>query len=197
MNNKLELVFLKDEAYVDSRKIAEYYGKDHNHVMRDIANMFAKLDCPKMDSENYKSFYKNSRGKLYPCYHLDFDLTMTLITGYDVNLRYQLIKDWKRLVTKRTEKRVEAKSVRKEFTNSLKEHGIVNEYGKITINMKKPLDISISCSKDSMTEKQLKLIEAAEHVATIVLDDEYGYEEVNDTCVKASQSIADLVESRK
>lgn len=182
---------------MDSRKIAEYYEKEHKNVLRDIENMFEKLNCSDLSSENYRFSYKNSRGKLCPCYHLDFDLTMTLITGYDVKLRYKLVKEWKRLVTKRTEKRIEAKNVRKEFTDSLKEHGIKTEYGLITVNMKKPLDINIRCPKDSMTEKQLRLIEAAEHVATVVLDDEYGYEEVNDTCIKASESIADLAGRRK
>lgn len=216
----LELIFSKDVAYADSRVIAQYYGKEHKHVLRDIENMFDKLgfdnpdldcenfDSPNLDCENssgsnlsreiYKSSYVSDRGKTYPCYHLDFDLTMTLITGYDTKLRYQLVKDWHRMVNSRNTTRTKVKSVRKEFTDCLQEHGCKNfDFKNITNNMKKPLEISVKHKKCDFTEKELKLIEAAEHVATILIDDEEGYYECNETCVEASETIVNLANKKK
>lgn len=79
MKNQLELIFNKDVAYADSRVIAQYYGKRHNHVVRDIENMFDKLgfDNPDLSRENsigsdlsreiYKSSYVSDRGKTDSC----------------------------------------------------------------------------------------------------------------------------------
>lgn len=206
----LELIFSKDVAYADSRVIAEYYSKRHDHVVRDIERMFDALEShsPKLGSENihgsdlsreiYKSSYVSDRGKTYPCYHLDFDLTMTLITGYDTKLRYQLVKDWHRMVDSRNKKRLEAKSTRVKFTDSLQEHGCKGyDYMHITNNMKKPFEISKKHHKGDFDKRELKLIEAAEHVATILLDDEEGYRECNETCVNAAESIVALAEKKK
>ena len=39
----LELIFSKDVAYADSRVIAEYSGKRHSDVMRDIRRLFSQI----------------------------------------------------------------------------------------------------------------------------------------------------------
>lgn len=204
----LELIFSKDVAYADSRIIAQYYGKRHDHVVRDIENMLKKLDLisPELgrldltgsDLSWLKSTYKDSKNREYPCYQLDFDLTMTLITGYDTKLRYQLVKDWHRMVNSRNHVRTEVKSTRVKFTDCLQEHGCKGyDFKNITNNMKKPLEISVKHKKGDFTEKELKLIEAAEHVATILIDDEDGYHECNETCVEASETIVNLANKKK
>ena len=194
----LELIFSKDVAYADSRVIAEYYGKQHKHVLRDIEVMLQKLDLISPDLGWLKSIYKDSKNREYPCYQLDFDLTMTLITGYDTKLRYQLVKDWHRMDDSRNKKRLEAKSTRVKFTDSLQEHGCKGyDYMHITNNMKKPFEISKKHHKGDFDKRELKLIEAAEHVATILLDDEEGYRECNETCVNAAESIVKLADKKK
>lgn len=145
-----------------------------------------------------KSSYKDKKGEERPCYQLDFDLTMTLITGYDTKLRYQLVKDWHRMVNSRNHVRTEVKSTRVKFTDCLQEHGCKGyDFKNITNNMKKPLEISVKHKKGDFTEKELKLIEAAEHVATILIDDEDGYHECNETCVEASETIVNLANKKK
>lgn len=194
----LELIFSKDVAYADSRVIAEYYGKRHSDVMRDIRRLFSQIEDDVTERNFALSEYTDSTGRKLPCYHLDFDLTMTLITGYDSKLRYQLVKDWHRMVNSRNKKRLEAKSTRVKFTDSLQEHGCKGyDYMHITNNMKKPFEISEKHHKGDFDKRELKLIEAAEHVATILLDDEEGYRECNETCVNAAESIVELAEKKK
>lgn len=198
MKNQLELIFNNDVAYADSRVIAKYYGKRHADVMRDIRRLLSRIEEEITERNFALSNYTDSTGRKLDCYHLDFDLTMTLITGYDDKLRFQLVKDWHRMANKRNKVREEVKDTRTKFTDCLKEHGCKGyDYKNITNNMKKPLEISIKDKKGNLTEKQLRLIEAAEHVATIIIDDEYGYHECNDTCVTASKTILELAENKK
>lgn len=193
----LELIFNKDVAYADSRVIAQYYGKRHSDVMRDIRRLFSHIG-DEINERNFAFVYTDNKGEERPCYHLDFDLTMTLITGYDDKLRYQLVKDWHRMVNSRNHARTEVKSTRNRFTDCLQEHGCKGyDFKNITNNMKKPLEISVKHKKGDFTEKELKLIEAAEHVATILMDDEEGYHECNETCVEASETIVNLANKKK
>lgn len=198
MRNQLELIFSKDVAYADSRVIANYYNKRHSDVMRDIRRLLSRIKDEVTERNFALSEYTDSTGRLLPCYHLDFDLTITLITGYDDKLRYQLVKDWHKMVNSRNKTRTEVKSVRNQFTDCLQEHGCKNfDFKNITNNMKKPLEISIKHKKGDFTEKELKLIEAAERVATLIMDDEEGYYECNETCIEASESIVNLAMRKK
>ena len=194
----LELIFSKDVAYADSRVIAEYYGKRHSDVMRDIRRLFSQIGDDVTERNFALSEYTDSTGRKLPCYQLDFDLTMTLITGYDSKLRYQLVKDWHRMVKSRSRVRTEIKSTRVKFTDCLQEHGCKGyDFKNITNNMKKPLEISVKHKKGDFTEKELKIIEAAEHIATVLMDDEEGYRECNETCVNAAETLVNLAEKKK
>ena len=77
----------KDQVVTDSRKVAEVFGKDHNHVMRDIRDIIEKTGSPILDSENsatkffYETTYDN-RGKKYPMYLMNRDGFSLLVMGF-------------------------------------------------------------------------------------------------------------------
>lgn len=83
---------------MSSRQIAEFTGKKHFHVMRDIREM---LDSLGIDHASKTGFVEkiNHLGFAVkePVFHLDEELTLTLVTGYDVNRRLVVIQEWKRL----------------------------------------------------------------------------------------------------
>ena len=76
-----------EQVVTDSRKVAETFGKDHNHVMRDIRDIIEKTGSPILDSENsatrffYETTYEN-RGKQYPMYLMNRDGFSLLVMGF-------------------------------------------------------------------------------------------------------------------
>ena len=82
---------------MSSREIAELTEKTHFHVMRDIK---ALIEQGAIGQSNFGlSSYRNSQNKEQPMYLLDFDATMTLVTGYNAVLRAKVIKRWRELET--------------------------------------------------------------------------------------------------
>ena len=95
---------------MSSREIAELCEKRHDHVIRDIRRMLGDLD-PKKDAPKFgdisveapavqgfkESVYLDAYGREKPEYLLNFELTMTLISGYNVVLRNRIIKRWQEL----------------------------------------------------------------------------------------------------
>lgn len=73
---------------MSSREIAELTGKNHADVLRDIRNM---LDVLKKDASSFAGIYQDAYGRDKPCFNLDRDLTMTLVSGYDIELRYRVV----------------------------------------------------------------------------------------------------------
>lgn len=74
-----------DTARVDSRYVAEYFEKRHDHVLRDIS----KITAPKSGlSEEFikKNFivdtYLDSTGRKLPCYQMTRDGFTMLVMGY-------------------------------------------------------------------------------------------------------------------
>ncbi len=80
---------------MSSREISELCGKIHAHVLRDIRTMVEQIGNPNMDYEQYQLLTDNI-GRTSEV-KLGKDLTMTLITGYSANIRYQVIKRWQEL----------------------------------------------------------------------------------------------------
>ena len=76
---------------MSSLQIAELTGKRHDAVMRDIKNMLEQLN---IQSPQFCGDYKDSRGRTYPCYNLNEELTLTLTSGYSVIQRNAIIKEW-------------------------------------------------------------------------------------------------------
>lgn len=83
---------------MSSREIAELTEKRHDHVLRDIRKLIEEgaIGAPNFGDSEYLS----SQGKLMPEYLLDFDATMTLLTGYNAVLRARVVKRWRELEQK-------------------------------------------------------------------------------------------------
>lgn len=78
-----------DAVTMSSREIAELTEKRHDHVKRDIENMLAEL---KQDIPSFGGIYLDSMNREQVEYHLDKELTETLITGYSIPLRHKVIR---------------------------------------------------------------------------------------------------------
>lgn len=93
MNNLPQMIEKSTENQtMSSLEIAKLTQKKHFHVLRDIENLIgqAAISPSKIGLSNYKT----DRGKTYPIYNLNFEATMTLITGYDALRRSMVITRW-------------------------------------------------------------------------------------------------------
>jgi len=76
-------------------EIAEITGKNHYHVLRDVRDL---IDQEAITESSFgASEYKDASGKTNVMYTLDFQATMTLITGYNAKLRARVIARWRKL----------------------------------------------------------------------------------------------------
>lgn len=106
MNNLVSTV--TTQPTMTSREIAELTGKELKHVNRDIRTMLddIKKDGPDLDHLNsgddpnldHPREEKDERGYT-TCFHLNQELTLTLLTGYSTALRYKVVKRWHELET--------------------------------------------------------------------------------------------------
>lgn len=169
---------------MDSRDIAKLTHKHHAHVLRDIREMYNEIGKSKNGFT-----YLDKQGKERPYYLLNYEDTIILLTGYSVELRSAVVKRWLYLEKHYQSERKKSIEVRNTFTGELKDRGYQNqhEYIQTTMQMKKPL--GITHKKNEMTAKELKAIRASEAMASLLLDDEYGYHEVNPVCVEASNIV--------
>lgn len=74
---------------MSTRLIAELTGKRHPDVKRDCEVMFAELN---LDVSKFAHIYLDSMNRQQIEYLLPKDLVETLITGYNIKLRYQVIQ---------------------------------------------------------------------------------------------------------
>jgi phage regulator Rha-like protein len=81
-------------ATMTSREIADLCEKDHKHVLADVRVMCEGL---KIDSAEFSAQYKDSTGRTLPCFNLPKDLSMTLVSGYNVVLRKRIVDRWLKL----------------------------------------------------------------------------------------------------
>lgn len=107
MKNIIKLTDISNfENLMSSREIAELCEKRHDHVIRDIRRMFKDLeleipkkeDSPNLGNDLHSDFrviydYRSFVSEIF----LNFELTMTLISGYNVVLRNRIIKRWQEL----------------------------------------------------------------------------------------------------
>lgn len=92
MNN---LSILKNEVLtMSSREIAELTGKEHKNVKRDIDVMCSQL---KLDALKFELIYFDSMNRQKTEYHLNKELTLCLVSGYNAHLRMAIIKRWQEL----------------------------------------------------------------------------------------------------
>ncbi len=78
---------------MSSRLIAEATGKRHVDVKRDIKNMQEKLE---IDVSRFAHIYLDSMNRQQTEYELPFHETMVLITGYDMQLRSNVLRRWEK-----------------------------------------------------------------------------------------------------
>lgn len=79
-----------DAVTMTSSEIAELTGKLHKNVIRDVREMLDELEKDGSDLSHVRED-KDSRGYTEN-FHLDRELTETLITGYSIPLRNKVIK---------------------------------------------------------------------------------------------------------
>jgi len=85
-----------DILTMSSREIAELCEKRHDHVLRDIRNMLEELG---ITDPSLGASYRDASGRELPCFHLPKDLTITLIAGYNVQVRHRIVVRWQELET--------------------------------------------------------------------------------------------------
>ena len=82
----------KIEATMTSREIADLTGKEHKHVLRDTEVMFSELG---IQINGYvQNWTHPQNGQTYPEFVLPKDLTLTLVSGYNVVMRKRIIDRW-------------------------------------------------------------------------------------------------------
>jgi len=79
---------------MSSREIADLTGKRHFHVTADIEKMLKELG---EDVTDFRGIYFDSMNREQTEYHLDRELTDTLLTGYSARLRRKVIARWHEL----------------------------------------------------------------------------------------------------
>ena len=87
------------QSTMSSREISDLTGKEISHIHRDIRAMLDALkDDPVLDHVREE---KDARGYT-SAFHLNKELTLTLVAGYDAKLRLAIIKRWQELEAKAT-----------------------------------------------------------------------------------------------
>lgn len=94
INTTISVVANSSVQTMSSKEIADMTGKRHDHVLADIRNMFEQLQ---IDSTEFSGQYKDSTGRTLPCFNLNKDLSICLVSGYNVQLRMAIIKRWNEL----------------------------------------------------------------------------------------------------
>ncbi len=84
---------------MSSREIAELTGKEHKNVIRDIRTMLDSLQEDGSDLSHQFREEKDARGYT-SMFHIDRELTDTLLTGYSIPLRRKVIARWHELEAK-------------------------------------------------------------------------------------------------
>ena len=97
MNMPMITQFQENQKTMSSREIAELCEKEHFHVKRDCEVVFRGLY---LDASKFGCTYLDSMNREQTEYLPDEELTMTLVTGYNIVLRNRVIKRWKELEDK-------------------------------------------------------------------------------------------------
>lgn len=195
---EFNLSVIKNELTMDSREIAKFFNKEHKNVKRDIINMLSKLNMPTFERiKDYEQTYIDSRGRTQIFYLLPEMESIVLASGYDIQMREQIVKEWLYLKKRYLQVRAKSKVVRNNFTNTLKEHGYKNPYEYIQTTKQMKDALGITAKKSDMTDKELSLVTASEYLADCAIDDEHGYHEVNPVCVDASFNVANYIAEKK
>lgn len=195
-----------DNLKMSSREIAELTNKRHDHVVRDILKMLNSLD---LDAPNFGDIYFDTQGRKQAEYHLNQELTITLISGYSVKLRHAIVKRWMELEKQAVavkSLRLDGKEVRKLETDAIKDLVEYAEasgsksanmyYANITRMTNSILGIK-SGQRDNLTVKQLDQVRIAETMVKMAISDgleqSIPYKEIYKLCKDRVSSIAKVL----
>ncbi|QCE35654.1 hypothetical protein FAI40_10125 [Acetobacteraceae bacterium] len=98
---------------MSSREIARITGKKHYNVLRDCRDMLSGLN---FNALKFEAIEKDARNRDKLVYLLPKDLTLTLVSGYNVKMRHAIVKRWMELeggATSQTESFYEKEDFRK------------------------------------------------------------------------------------
>lgn len=93
-NNTTILLHTNTVQTMSSKDIADMTGKEHKHVKRDIEVMLEQLN---LDQSKFGRIYLDSMNRQQTEYALDKDLSICLVSGYNVQLRMAIITRWNEL----------------------------------------------------------------------------------------------------
>jgi len=79
---------------MSSLEIAELTGKNHKDVLRDIRKLLKAIG---VEDAHLCAPLKMPSGQMANIYELDKQLTLTLVTGYNVKMRHAIIERWQYL----------------------------------------------------------------------------------------------------
>ena len=199
-----------DNLKMSSIEISQLTGKQHSHVIRDIKKMLLSLDLvnPNMDAVDFKGFsfeHREDNGQV-AIVNLNQELTITLISGYNVKLRHAIVKRWIELekqVAQVKASRLDGKEVRKLETDAIKDLVKYAEasgsksanmyYANITRMTNSILGIE-SGPRDNLTVKQLDQVRIAETMVKMAISDgleqSIPYKEIYKLCKERVSAIA-------
>lgn len=84
-------MIIPQSLLMTSREIAELTGKEHRNVARDTRAMLQAL---KLNLLSFEQVYRAGNGQSQTEYLLPKDLTLTLVSGYNVVMRKRIIDRW-------------------------------------------------------------------------------------------------------
>lgn len=153
----------KDTARVDSLFVAEFFEKQHFHVLRDIAKI---TDTKSGLSEEFtksnfeQTYYKDSTGRKLPCYAMTRDGFTMLVMGYTG----QKAMKFKELYIKRFN---EMEQFIKTLVSARKEFPLLTDNIKLLHENPKPYHFSNECDMinrivTGMSAKQFRLANGIE-----------------------------------
>lgn len=99
--NQLMTIAQATPLTMSSREIAELCEKRHDNVMADcrkLADFYAETYSPEKSGQLVKSItYTDSTGRVLPCFELDKQASLDLVTGYSLPHRHAVNKRWQEL----------------------------------------------------------------------------------------------------
>lgn len=95
------IVTMGNALTMSSREIAGLTGKRHDNVMSDckkLADFYSQSYSPEISGEHVKtSTYKDPTGRELPCFELNKQASLDLVTGYSLPHRHAVNKRWQEL----------------------------------------------------------------------------------------------------
>tara|TARA_Y100000310_G_scaffold332116_1_gene407074 strand:- start:508 stop:1203 length:696 start_codon:yes stop_codon:yes gene_type:complete len=154
-----------NELTMSSREIAEFTGKRHDHVMRDIKKML--LELYPAGAPNFGGSYLSEQGKELPLFNLDRDHTDCLLTGYNTKARMAVIRRWKELEGKQLQPALPANYIEalESLIESEKEKALLNEQLQEAAPKVEFVDKYVQASTGSKTFREVcKILKVKENV---------------------------------